>query len=160
MRTDIVIVRRDRRQRLVIDTKLTGVFARGWYRDQTLRAGYVYQLYAYLRSQEGRTDPTAPRADSASGLLLHPAIDTEVDESVQIQGHRLRFAIAARTNPLWAPLATVLDRQPAADGRPLDPALHDDILLITILVAFLEATAQQLRPFQPLVVMRFGGIAQ
>ncbi|MFN9619585.1 MAG: 5-methylcytosine-specific restriction endonuclease system specificity protein McrC [Synechococcaceae cyanobacterium] len=92
MRTDIVIDRRDRPQRLVIDTKFTGIFARGWYRDQTLRAGYVYQLYAYLRSQEGRTDPTAPWADSAAGLLLHPAIDTEVDESVQIQGHRLRFA--------------------------------------------------------------------
>jgi 5-methylcytosine-specific restriction enzyme subunit McrC len=92
MRTDIVIDRRDRHQRLVIDTKFTCVFARGWYRDQTLRAGYVYQLYAYLRSQEGRTDPTAPWADSAAGLLLHPAIDTEVDESVQIQGHRLRFA--------------------------------------------------------------------
>jgi len=65
---------------------------------------------------------------------------------------------AARTNALWAPLATVLDRQPAADGRPLDPALRDYILLITILVAFLEATAQQLQPFQPPVVMRFSGI--
>ena len=58
----------------------------------------------------------------------------------------------------WAPLATLLDRQPAADGRPLDPALRDYILLITILVAFLEATAQQLRPVQPPVVMRFSGI--
>jgi 5-methylcytosine-specific restriction enzyme subunit McrC len=92
MRTDIVIDRRDRPQRLVIDTKFTGVFARGWYRDQTLRAGYVYQLYAYLRSQEGQDNPAAPWADSAAGLLLHPAIDTEVDESVCIQGHRLRFA--------------------------------------------------------------------
>lgn len=92
MRTDIVIDRRDRPQRLVIDTKFTGVFARGWYRDQTLRAGYVYQLYGYLRSQEGQDNPAAPWADSAAGLLLHPAIDTEVDESVNIQGHRLRFA--------------------------------------------------------------------
>ncbi len=92
MRTDIVIDRRDRPMRLVIDTKFTGVFARGWYRDQTLRAGYVYQLYAYLRSQEGQDNSAAPWADSAAGLLLHPAIDTEVDESVQIQGHRLRFA--------------------------------------------------------------------
>ncbi|MFZ9753827.1 MAG: 5-methylcytosine-specific restriction endonuclease system specificity protein McrC [Cyanobium sp.] len=92
MRTDIVIDRRDRPQRLVIDTKFTGVFARGWYRDQTLRAGYVYQLYAYLRSQEGQDNPAAAWADSAAGLLLHPAIDTEVDESVNIQGHRLRFA--------------------------------------------------------------------
>ena len=80
---------RDPPQRLVIDTKFTGVFARGWYRDQTLRAGYVYQLYAYLRSQEGRGDPWADRAD---GLLLHPAINGHVDESVVIQGHRMRFA--------------------------------------------------------------------
>jgi hypothetical protein len=65
---------------------------------------------------------------------------------------------AARANPLWAPLATVLDRQLATDGWPLDPDLRDYILLITILVAFLEATALQLRPFQPPVVMRFSGI--
>ena len=92
MRTDIVIDHRDRPQRLVIDTKFTSVFTRGWYREQSLRAGYVYQLYAYLRSQEGRDDPAAPWADSAAGLLLHPAIDADVDESVSIQGHRLRFA--------------------------------------------------------------------
>ncbi|MFO0037862.1 MAG: 5-methylcytosine-specific restriction endonuclease system specificity protein McrC [Synechococcaceae cyanobacterium] len=98
MRTDIVIDRRDRPQRLVIDTKFTGVFSRGWYREQSLRAGYVYQLYAYLRSQEGRDDPAAPWADSAAGLLLHPAIDTEVDESVSIQGHRLRFATVDLTS--------------------------------------------------------------
>ena len=92
MRTDIVIDHRDRPQRLVIDTKFTGILTRGWYREQSLRAGYVYQLYAYLRSQEGRDDRAAPWADSAAGLLLHPAIDADVDESVSIQGHRLRFA--------------------------------------------------------------------
>ena len=32
------------------------------------------------------------------------------------------------------------------------------ILLITILVAFLEATAQQLSPYQPPVVMGFSGV--
>ena len=92
MRTDIVIDRRDRPQRLVIDTKFTHVFGRGWYREQTLRAGHVYQLYAYLRSQEGREDPGAAWAAAADGLLLHPAIGVAVDESVSIQGHRLRFA--------------------------------------------------------------------
>ena len=89
MRTDIVIDRCDRPQRLVIDTKFTHVFTRGWYREQSLRSGYVYQLYAYLRSQEGHGDPAA---ETASGLLLHPAIEATVDESVEIQGHRLRFA--------------------------------------------------------------------
>jgi 5-methylcytosine-specific restriction enzyme subunit McrC len=89
MRTDIVLDRRHHPHRLVIDTKFTSVFTRGWYRDQSLKTGYVYQLYAYLRSQEGRGDPRAGQAD---GLLLHPAISAHVDESVRIQGHRMRFA--------------------------------------------------------------------
>jgi hypothetical protein len=59
----------------------------------------------------------------------------------------------ARANPLWAPLETALAAQPTTANGPLDPALRDYILLITILVAFLEATAQQLRPYQPPVVM-------
>ena len=89
MRTDIILDRRDAHHRLVIDTKYTNVFRKGRYRDQSLNTGYIYQLYAYLRSQEGRGDPWADQAD---GLLLHPAIDNHVDESVKIQGHRMRFA--------------------------------------------------------------------
>ena len=65
--------------------------------------------------------------------------------------------VEARANPLWAPLETVLAAQHASPRSPLEPALRDYILLITILVAFLEATAQQLRPYQPQMVMRFRG---
>ena len=89
MRTDIVIDQRNLPQRLVIDTKFTGVLGRGWYRDQSLKSGYIYQLYAYLRSQVGRGDPWS---DSASGLILHPAINGSFDESVVIQGHTMQFA--------------------------------------------------------------------
>ena len=46
------------------------------------------------------------------------------------------------------------------DGTPLDSALRDYILLITILVAFLEAAAQQLSPQPPPLVMGFSGLAQ
>ena len=76
-------------QRIVIDTKFTSIVTSGWYREETLRSGYIYQIYAYLRSQEGRGDPLA---DFASGLLLHPAIGQMVDETVVIQGHPVRFA--------------------------------------------------------------------
>ncbi|MDI3515285.1 MAG: 5-methylcytosine-specific restriction enzyme subunit McrC, partial [Rhodocyclaceae bacterium] len=48
-----------------------------------------YQIYAYLRSQVGQGDPMA---DGASGLLLHPAVGETVDETVVIQGQRIRFA--------------------------------------------------------------------
>jgi hypothetical protein len=64
----------------------------------------------------------------------------------------------AQVNPLWAPLQQVLQNARDAGNQLLDPALRDYILLITILVAFLEAAAQQLTPYRPPVVMRFGGI--
>jgi 5-methylcytosine-specific restriction enzyme subunit McrC len=61
----------------------------GWYREETLRSGYLYQIYAYLRSQEGNGDPLA---ENASGLLLHPSVGDMVNESVVIQKHRIQFA--------------------------------------------------------------------
>jgi 5-methylcytosine-specific restriction enzyme subunit McrC len=89
MRTDVVLDHHGFGHRIVIDTKFTSIVTRGWYKEETLRSGYVYQIYAYLRSQEGNNDPLAPHA---SGLLLHPSIDEMVDETVVIQGHAIRFA--------------------------------------------------------------------
>jgi hypothetical protein len=65
---------------------------------------------------------------------------------------------AARGNSLWQPLERILQEKVSGDGMSLDPALRDYILLITILVAFLEAAAQQLFPQPPAVVMGFSGI--
>ncbi len=67
---------------------------------------------------------------------------------------------AARSNSLWLPLERILQEKVGGDGSPLDPALRDYILLITILVAFLEAAAQQLRSYQPPVVMNFAGVVR
>ena len=89
MRTDIVLDHAPSGQRIVIDTKFTSILTCGWHREKSLRSGYVYQIYAYLRSQAGRDDPLS---DNASGLLLHPAIGEMVDETVVIQGHSIRFA--------------------------------------------------------------------
>nr|WP_299379654.1 5-methylcytosine-specific restriction endonuclease system specificity protein McrC [uncultured Halomonas sp.] len=89
MRTDIVLDHPSLGRRIVIDTKFTSIVTSGWYREETLRSGYVYQIYAYLRSQVGLGDTLA---DCASGLLLHPAIGQAVDETAVIQGHSIRFA--------------------------------------------------------------------
>ena len=89
MRTDIVLDHAGAGRRIVVDTKFNSVVTRGWYREETLRSGYVYQIYAYLRSQEGNGDPLAA---SASGLLLHPSVGDMVNEAVVIQGHEIRFA--------------------------------------------------------------------
>ncbi len=89
MRTDIVLDHVSAGRRIVIDTKFNSVVTRGWYREETLRSGYIYQIYAYLRSQEGNGDPLTA---NASGLLLHPSVGGMVNESVVIQGHEIRFA--------------------------------------------------------------------
>ena len=89
MRTDIVLDHAPSGRRIVIDTKFTSIVTAGWYREETLRSGYIYQIYAYLRSQVGRGDGLA---DSATGLLLHPSVGGMVDETVTIQGQRIRFA--------------------------------------------------------------------
>jgi len=89
MRTDIILNHSDAGRRIVIDTKFNSVVTRGWYREETLRSGYVYQIYAYLRSQEGNGDPLAA---NATGLLLHPSVGDMVNEAVVIQNHEIRFA--------------------------------------------------------------------
>ncbi len=89
MRADTVLDHTASGRRIIIDTKFTSILKPGFYRDQTLASGHIYQIYAYLRSQEGMGDPLA---DTASGILLHPAVNCSVDESVDIQGHNIRFA--------------------------------------------------------------------
>ena len=96
MRTDVVLDHAPSGRRIVIDTKFTSIVTSGWYREETLRSGYVYQIYAYLRSQVGRGDSLA---DCASGLLLHPSVGDAVDETVVIQGDGIRFATVDLTAP-------------------------------------------------------------
>jgi len=89
MKTDIILDHENCDHRIVIDTKFTEIVSGGWYRQSTLNSNYIYQMYAYLRSQEGRGNPFA---DRASGLILHPSVGTDMDESAEFQGHRIRFA--------------------------------------------------------------------
>ena len=57
---------------------------------ESLKTAHLYQIYAYLRSQE-QPDDMASAWNSATGILLHPAIDKCFDETVTIQGHKVKF---------------------------------------------------------------------
>jgi 5-methylcytosine-specific restriction enzyme subunit McrC len=108
MKTDIVLDNISTGRRIVIDTKFNSIVTRGWYREETLRSGYVYQIYAYLRSQEGDSDPLSA---NATGLLLHPSVGDRVNESVVIQKHEIRFAtvdLAANAKEIRSQLLKVL----------------------------------------------------
>ena len=104
MITDIVVENEEDDRRLVIDTKFTEVLAKSQYNaGQRFKSPHIYQLYAYLRSQE---DPGDPRSLCSEGLLLYPAVGATVDECAEIQGHVIRFA----TVDLGKPTNAVADR--------------------------------------------------
>ncbi|MCY3652217.1 MAG: 5-methylcytosine-specific restriction endonuclease system specificity protein McrC [bacterium] len=113
MQTDITLEgppadAHDHRHRIVIDTKFTGILKPGQYKTH-LESGYIYQIYAYLRSQERDSDPGS--LDS-SGLLLHPSVGEDVHESAVIQGHRIHFAtvdLAAESTAIRARLIAIAD---------------------------------------------------
>ena len=89
----------------------------GHYGKVTLASGYVYQIYAYVMSQDAH-EPDV----KSEGLMLHPVVDGHLDEEVLIQGHRIRFATVDLTAPphaLVAGFLAPLSSTPAAhEGSP------------------------------------------
>ena len=114
MITDIVLERREHSipaagQRIVIDTKFTSIVGRSQFGKQTLKSGNMYQLYAYLRSQERPGDPISRYS---TGVLLYPSLGVDYDESASIQGHRVSFAtvdLAADSQTIRSQLLRIVD---------------------------------------------------
>ena len=101
-----------RARRVVIDTKFMSILTTGWQRERSLRSGNIYQIYAYLRSQENAGDPLS---SNATGVLLYPSLGEDYDEAATIQGHRIRFAtvdLAADTLTIRRQLLRILDEEP------------------------------------------------
>jgi hypothetical protein len=114
-----------------------------------------------LAARLGLIEPPVAQALQTLRRVRNAFAHSTTTATLSDPGHADRLAqayAAARANALWAPLERILQEQSAGESTPLDPALRDYILLITILVAFLEAAAQQLQPLQPAVVVRLGGI--
>ncbi len=104
---DIVLERDDRR--VVIDTKFTSIITSRQHGNQSFQSSHIYQLYAYLRSQETAADPLA---QNATGVLLYPSLGVEYDESATIQGHRIRFAtvdLSAETQTIRKQLLRIVN---------------------------------------------------
>ncbi|PWF24438.1 5-methylcytosine-specific restriction endonuclease system specificity protein McrC [Ancrocorticia populi] len=88
METDITLRHQEAGRMIVIDTKFTSATTVDMYGSQRFKSGYLYQLYAYLRTQENQSN----LAHSASGVLLHPSVNELIDEAALVQGHIMRVA--------------------------------------------------------------------
>ena len=96
-------------QRVVIDTKFRSMLIRGQYGKESLRSENIFQMYAYLRSQEVADDPLSM---NSTGVLLYPSLGDDYDESATIQGHRIRFAtvnLAADAKTIRNQLLRIVD---------------------------------------------------
>ena len=94
-----------------------------------------------LASRLGLIDPPIERALNALRKLRNAFAHSTETASLDDPAHRARLHEVykdARGNPLWGILEPLL-----AEHVPKDPSLRDYILLITILVAFLEAIARR-----------------
>ncbi|QYN45444.1 5-methylcytosine-specific restriction endonuclease system specificity protein McrC [Gilliamella sp. ESL0441] len=86
MITDLIIENNKTNSRLIVDTKCTSIFKKS---SHSFITDHLYQLYAYVRSQEKIDDPLS---FSASGMLLYPTVDESINEHTLIQGHQLNFS--------------------------------------------------------------------
>ncbi len=89
MKTDIELIHKGERRKVVIDTKFTQIFTETQYKKEVLRSGYLYQLYAYLRTQEAELAGNG--IDYSEGMLLHPQRGLALDAYVDMQRHKIRF---------------------------------------------------------------------
>ncbi len=103
MITDIILENAQEGRRVIIDTKFTDILTVSQYGGERFKSGHIYQLYAYLRSQEHSDDPMSLCSD---GILLYPSVGIEIDETALIQDHRVRFV----TIDLARPSAEVVEK--------------------------------------------------
>ena len=96
METDIIIENVQAQRRIIVDTKFTEVLTRSRFGRMRFKTEHLYQLFAYLRSQERPSDPMSMCAD---GMLLYPSVGLHIDETALIQGHRMRFVTVDLDRP-------------------------------------------------------------
>ena len=88
MRLDVRLEHRQTGELVYLDTKFTaGIVVASQFGKQCFDSSHLFQIYAYLRSQEDYS----PAHRSTTGILLYPASNLRLSESVNIQGHDIRW---------------------------------------------------------------------
>lgn len=73
---------------VVLDTKFTAKsLVAGQWGNLTFNRDHLYQIYAYLRTQEQESD----KHREATGILLYPTTKQKLSEAIAVQGHRIRW---------------------------------------------------------------------
>ena len=84
---DLVLQNQNKGQLIILDTKFTQSLVENQWGKPIYDSSHLYQLYAYLRSQEH----LSKAHQSSSGILLYPATQSAFSERIQLQEHLIRM---------------------------------------------------------------------
>jgi 5-methylcytosine-specific restriction enzyme subunit McrC len=85
---DLVLQEPESGRMIVLDTKFTaGSLVENQWGKPVYDSSHLYQLYAYLRSQEHLSEAHL----MASGILLYPSAQHSFSETIHLQEHRIRI---------------------------------------------------------------------
>ena len=85
---DLILREPATRRIVILDTKFTAAsLIENQWGKPVYDSSHLYQLYAYLRSQEG----VSAAHQTAEGVLLYPAVKAHLSERVVLQGHSIRI---------------------------------------------------------------------
>lgn len=111
MRTDVSL--RSAKNTIVIDAKYYQRTLTFFYGKESIHAENLYQMFAYLKNLEMR----GGRDAKATGIILYPTINRELDLAYEMQGHTLRVCtvnLAAPKKQIHDRLLTILSAVPFA----------------------------------------------
>lgn len=113
METDVTIEEKaPPYRRTIIDTKYSiSTLASTPYGGKKFKSDNLYQIYAYLRTQEHLSE----RHSNAAGILLYPKTTEEVDSEMRVQGHSIRIATVNLADD-WLKIEARLLALVGADG--------------------------------------------
>jgi 5-methylcytosine-specific restriction enzyme subunit McrC len=96
MQPDLILQNKTSGKIIVLDTKFTAESLKeNQWGKQTFDSSHLYQLYAYLNSQNHLSE----QYRKASGILLYPAIHNKLSERVELEDHTMRIESVDLTAP-------------------------------------------------------------
>ena len=96
MSPDLILQHKITGRMVVLDTKFTpnSLILSRWD-NYVFDSSHIYQLYAYLRSQEHVSD----FHKCASGILLYPTARQNLSETIELQGHQIHLVTIDLSRP-------------------------------------------------------------
>ena len=114
MKPDLMLTHSESGRLIILDTKFSkSSIVTGQWGNVTFNRDHLFQIYAYLRSQEGSSE----NHKTSVGVLLYPAVGSRLREKANIQGHDIHWITIDLAQP-WKEIERELLSIPGGALKP------------------------------------------